>query len=388
VEPSKAQSIILNHPPGQRIVELDSVRALAALAVVLFHTNSSWLPFGWAAVDLFFVLSGYLITSILLRHGGSQRFLCTFYMRRGLRTWPIYYLLISMLCVFSPLLKRPCLWSSLPFALTYTQGLSRVWPRAAEPFSLYLAHTWSLAIEEQFYLIWPALVLLVGRRRLVPLALLCVVGSIYARSQGIWCDLCSRSDGLILGGILAAVHLDRVTSGRPQSIRRRVSTAIRWSALGALIFLGVLAMRVGVHPDVLYPRFPASSVLAFNLVWLGVLDVVLEHSGQRSMRLMQWPPLARLGQVSYGLYLFHFPVLAISLDIARGLGFMGKVYPLKILSIVLSIMLARLSWRFIEVPALTLKHRFAFEPVRTTPRTGPSVKTASPWPAPFSSIGG
>jgi peptidoglycan/LPS O-acetylase OafA/YrhL len=91
-----------------------------------------------------------------------------------------------------------------------------------------------------------------------------------------------------------------------------------------------------------------------------VIDFVLEHSGKHSMRLLRLPPLARLGQVSYGLYLYHFPVLAILLDIARGLGFTGKVYPLKVLSIVLSIALARLSWRFIERPLLSLKDRFAY----------------------------
>src|SRR5262245_4877090 len=78
-----------------RVAELDSVRGLAALAVLVYHANSAWLPFGWAAVDLFFVLSGYLITSIIVRNGDSAGFLRNFYVRRGLRTWPIYYLLIA-----------------------------------------------------------------------------------------------------------------------------------------------------------------------------------------------------------------------------------------------------------------------------------------------------
>ncbi len=346
--------------PGGRVVELDSVRALAALAVIIFHTNSSWLPFGWAAVDLFFVLSGYLITSIILRHGGSPGFLRSFYFRRGLRTWPIYYLLLLLLIILGPLLKRSCLWSSLPHALTYTQGLSRIWPAAAVPFSPYLLHTWSLAIEEQFYLIWPALVLIVGRRRLVPLSLLCAGGCVVARSQGIWWDLCSRSDGLILGGLLAALHLDDRWSAQPRSVCRLLSAAIRFSAVVALFFLGTLAVRVGIHPDVVVPSHPASSVLAFNLLWLGLIDVVLQSAGRRSMRLLRLPPLARLGQISYGLYLYHFPVLAIMLDIARGLGFMGKLYALKILSIVLSIALASLSWRFIERPLLALRYRHPY----------------------------
>ena len=204
-----AQPAAQGRSSGGRIIELDSLRAMAALAVITFHTNSSWLPFGWAAVDLFFVLSGYLITSIILDHGGSAGFLRSFYVRRGLRTWPVYYLVVAFLCCVSPLLARPCLWPSLPFTLTYTQGLTRIWPASGVPFSRYLAHTWSLAIEEQFYLVWPALVLLAGRRGLLPLGFVCAIGSVYARSRGIWWDLCGRSDGLILGGLLAAVHYHR-----------------------------------------------------------------------------------------------------------------------------------------------------------------------------------
>jgi peptidoglycan/LPS O-acetylase OafA/YrhL len=357
----RGQEPTAKNAPGGRLAELDSLRALAALAVVIFHTNASWLPFGWAAVDLFFVLSGFLITSIILRHGDSPLFLRHFYLRRGLRTWPIYYLLVSLVCLASPILARPCVWSSLPFTLTYTQGLSRVWPAAAEAFSRYLAHTWSLAIEEQFYLIWPALVLLVGRWNLVPIALLCACGSCFARSQGIWWDLCSRADGLILGGLLAVFRLDHGSSTFSQSARRSKSMATGLPALAALIYLITLSGRVGIHPDALLPSHPASSVLAFNLLWLGVIDFVLRRSGSGATRLLRLPPLVRLGQVSYGLYLYHFPVLAILLDLARGLGFMGKVYPLKIASIALSIVLAGLSWRFIEQPVLAIKSRFDYQ---------------------------
>jgi peptidoglycan/LPS O-acetylase OafA/YrhL len=348
-----------------RILELDSLRGLAALAVVIFHTNSSWLPFGWAAVDLFFVLSGYLITAIILSHGDSPGFLGRFYVRRGLRTWPVYYLVIAAICLASPLLKRPCLWSSLPFTLTYTQGLGRIWSTANEPFSPYLAHTWSLAIEEQFYVFWPALLLLVGRRYIVPLAIVCVACSVIARSQGVWWDLCSRSDGLILGGLLAAARADRGKSASSRSVYSVFSTAIPLGAAAAFIYLGALALSAGIQPDVLLPSHPASTLLAFNLLWLGVIHAVLERSESRSIRLLRLPPLVHLGQASYGLYLYHFPVLAILLEITRELGFMGKVYPVRIVSIGLSIVLAGLSWRFVEQPILMLKSRFAYRARRT-----------------------
>jgi peptidoglycan/LPS O-acetylase OafA/YrhL len=139
----------------RRIAELDSVRGLAIVAVLVFHANRTWLPFGWAGVELFYVLSGYLITSIVLVHGDSPRFLRNFYVRRGLRTWPIYYLLIAVIVALSPWLARRFFWTRLPYVLTYTPGLSRLWGESDPRFSMYLAHTWSLAIEEQFYQNWP-----------------------------------------------------------------------------------------------------------------------------------------------------------------------------------------------------------------------------------------
>src|SRR5262245_25669872 len=111
----------------QRVRELDALRGLAALAIVVYHFALSWFPIGWAFVDLFFVLSGYLITSIILEHRQSPRFLPRFYLRRGLRIWPIYYLCLLLLLVFGPSLPRPTDWGALPAHLTYTQNVERYW---------------------------------------------------------------------------------------------------------------------------------------------------------------------------------------------------------------------------------------------------------------------
>jgi len=339
-----------------RIAELDALRGLAALAVVIFHANPAWLPMGWAAVDLFFVLSGYLITSIIMRDGDSPRFLRTFYFRRGLRTWPIYYLIIAVVIALSPVLRRPAYWPGLPYLLTYTQGLPRAWSGSATPFSTYLGHTWTLAIEEQFYLLWPALVLAAGRRRLALVALTCAAGSAWARGHGFALDtLLARSDGLALGGWLAAV---RHVPGTPTRRTRGVRIAL--GVLGILA-LGTLAARQGLGAGGL-GRSPGLTVLAFNLAWLGSLDFVLTHSGHPTLRPLRWAPLRQLGQVSYGLYLYHFPILLIAVDIGRGLGLPGKLYGLKVLAALACVPVAALSWRFIERPLLDLKDRFAYRP--------------------------
>jgi peptidoglycan/LPS O-acetylase OafA/YrhL len=350
--------------PGARIAELDSVRGFAALGVIVFHANPAWLPFGWAAVDLFFVLSGYLITSIIVRNGDSPGFLRNFYVRRGLRTWPIYYLLIAVLIVLSPLLSRTCSWPELPFALTYTQGLPRLWGRAILPFSPYLAHAWSLAIEEQFYLVWPALVLLAGRRRLAVLAMACAGGSALARSRGVWAEsLLAQADGLALGGLLAA---HRLAAGQPAWHSRGVrlaSVTIRFAALAALLFLGMIAVRHGLTPSGSLSAYPGLTVLAFNVLWMGLIDVLLTHAGRPATRLLRLRPFQRVGQISYGLYLYHYPILLITLDLVRSLGFAGKHYEFRLLAILATLPVAALSWRFIEQPLLELKRRHSYAAV-------------------------
>jgi peptidoglycan/LPS O-acetylase OafA/YrhL len=329
---------------------------------MIFHVREAWLPFGWAAVDLFFVLSGYLITSIILREGAGPGFLGNFYVRRGLRTWPIYYLLIAIVIVLYPVLPRRFDWSQLPFALTYTQGLSRLWGGSSGPLNLYLTHTWSLAIEEQFYLIWPALVLLVGRRRVALLALVCAGGSILARRQGIWWDIVTRADGLALGGLLAALRFPESERG-PRFWGRGIALgAIRLAGLSALAWLCVLGIRFGLRPEGALVRDPVLTLLLVNVLWLGLIEVVLAGAGRPALGLLRLRPLRWLGQISYGLYLYHFPLVMFAIDLAGPCGYTGRPVYLRILGVLLAVPVAALSWRFIERPLLELKRKYAYHP--------------------------
>lgn len=348
-----------------RVAELDSLRGFAAIAVMIFHTKPGWLPFGWAAVDLFFVLSGYLITSIILRHGGAPRFLVNFYTRRGLRTWPIYYLAIGVMIVLSPVLHRSCNWSQLPTALLYCQGLTRLWGGSTSPFSPYLLNTWSLAIEEQFYLIWPALILAVGHRRVAVLAILCAGGSILARSQGIWWDSLTRSDGLALGSLLAALRFHACKPDLPAWRHRFAFRAIRLAGLAALAILCILGHSSGLKPESLLSGHPMLALLAVNLVWLGVLDLVVANAGRRSLRFLRLRAVQSLGTISYGLYLYHYPIHLLLLDLARRFG-VSRVMPLRLVAILLTFALAAASWRHIERPLLALKRRWSYLPTQST----------------------
>ena len=172
--------------PTGRIPELDAVRGLAAVAIVLFHWRFHW-PFLRTAVDLFFVLSGFLITSILLRTGESPHAFRTFYARRALRIFPIYYLTFAIFLAINPFAPRPHPIAALPYFLTYTQFIQGYWGQTIPPFSRAFGHTWTLAIEEQFYLFWPLVAWAVGRR---PCS---TSGAWRSRSSSTWQPACSPS---------------------------------------------------------------------------------------------------------------------------------------------------------------------------------------------------
>lgn len=199
-----------------RVKELDSIRGLAAIAIVFYHLWFQSLSILGSAVDLFFVLSGYLITTIILTNALSDRFLISFYMRRGLRIWPIYYLTLLAMCLFYPFLPPCGNLDDLPFYLSFTQELPRYKPTVDPSFPLAFRHTWTLAIEEQFYLIWPPLLWWLGKKRVPIVSVLLVALAVVARSLNLSAFiLVTHCDGLALGGLLAG--LLGCTTDRPKS---------------------------------------------------------------------------------------------------------------------------------------------------------------------------
>jgi peptidoglycan/LPS O-acetylase OafA/YrhL len=355
----------------RRVPELDAVRGLAALAIVVYHFALSWFPVGWAAVDLFFVLSGYLITAIILEHQESPRFLGRFYLRRGLRIWPIYYLSLLLLLVLGPFLPRPTDWGRLAAYLTYTQNVERYWSATPREFSWYFNHTWTLAIEEQFYLFWPVLVLLAGRRRVAPLALAVLSASVVARGCGVhWWTLLGRSDGLALGALLATSLRDRE---RLETWLAEYRRGIGLVAAVAAGYLAVVASRGGL-PGHGTPLWPATTVLAINGLFLGVVGLVVLNSGKAALGWLRRPRLVYLGRISYGLYLYHMIVLRIKLDLCRTWRISHNFW-IDAATIAASFALAALSWHFVEQPILALKDRFDYGESSPIGAPEPSLNT-------------
>jgi peptidoglycan/LPS O-acetylase OafA/YrhL len=340
----------------RRIPELDALRGIAAIVIVVFHVRFvDAFPALGTAVDLFFVLSGYLITTIILEQGRAPGFFRTFYIRRALRIWPIYYLALLACLALNPLLARPEPLGGFWYYAAYLQNVPGYWHAETPPFSRLFQHSWTLAIEEQFYLIWPALILLAGRRRVVPLAAGLVAFAVFLRARGYSVSLLgARCDGLALGGLLAGL-LEGRGQGTPTLRKGFACTAVLSFSL-----LIALSATVGVGAPRGKPPWPVLTLLAFNTLWFGLIGLVATATGQPRLAILRSKRLRQLGTISYGLYLYHLIIMILSIDLFRSSGL--RIAPIwrEVPTIALCFAAAMLSWKYIERPILGFKDYFAY----------------------------
>jgi peptidoglycan/LPS O-acetylase OafA/YrhL len=298
---------------------LDGLRAIAILAVLIFHIQASWLRGGFTGVDVFFVLSGFLITSIILRELGEGTFsLKEFYLRRIQRLLPnILATLLGVLFLWgvwfppSSVVKASehGLWTLVNGSNLYIwKNLGGYWgdTAAAAP----LLHTWSLAVEEQFYMFFPgAMLILFSRQRrqllwwLVGLTImslgLCVWGtrphpelSFYMMPFRVW--------ELLMGAALAVYRSSQKEGRAPAWQSRPVLEIIGWSGL-AIILYGLLKIREGVAFPGVIALIPAMGTL---LVLAGIADGRTTLARVLSNRVFVW-----IGKLSFSLYLWHWPLI-------------------------------------------------------------------------------
>jgi peptidoglycan/LPS O-acetylase OafA/YrhL len=347
--------------PRGRIAELDALRGLAVTMVCGCHVwpSSPLFMWGWSGVDLFFVLSGYLITDIILKNGREPGFLRAFYARRTLRIWPIYYLTLFAVVLFAPGLSRSRGWveTGLAYYLTYTQNVFDHRIPGESLYKSWYGPTWSLALEEQFYLLWPMLVLLIPRRGLPLLIAVWIVGACGTRGRGAeLMTLHGRGDGLALGGLLAWLLFDRA-HWRARLGKYRVGFAL--VALAALLLLVLLVLSRG--RNVLgYPPEPSSLVLLFfDLLYFGAIGLCVCSAGHPALAPLRNRWIVGLGVISYGVYLYHSPMIRVVEEFQRRLG-IGDRIELDLAKLTLSVLTAAVSWKLIEQPILALKARFAY----------------------------
>ncbi len=304
------------------------------------------LSFG---VDLFFVLSGYLITEIIIAHKDRPHFLLNFYMRRSLRIWPLYYATVISLALFY---KQMPVIHFVRF-LTFTQSL----PLSGELSQSYraLAPTWSLAVEEQFYLVWPLLAIVLSRRALtgVVLGLLPLPLILRVITNCDEFNIAVRGQGLLLGALLVLVlrHWDE----RDWSVKSRLGWLL---AIAAVCIPGPFVARalIGTEGVLVRAKLPLEA-LCFDVIFACGVGMLVLLSGRPWLRPMRNPFLCRVGLISYGIYMCHVYVIMLferflppSFPPALGM----------VLEVAAAYGVAELTWRFLEQPFLALKDKFGY----------------------------
>ena len=363
---SSAAAIYSDFKRSSYFPSLNGVRAICALLVIKEHAKWSvpgtprMIEWGFLGVDMFFVISGFLIVTLLLRERDRNGYidLRQFYIRRTLRIFPIYYLVIAGLFLlavttYGHSTKTWDLYKwSFPVFLLYLQDLV--------PISLgVMFHTWSLSMEEQFYLVWPAIEKFLKRAWVVPL-LLALIVAWQLCNFGCFTDLLTWIYGgpagpvrpiflitftPILMGVLAAhaMHDPRtgaVLAGWLQN---------RWLPL-VLLVLAALACEFA-------PQLQGSARLAVHVLFCALLLALVVNPRGIFSRTLQSRPLSYLGKISYGIYLYHTFVLWAVGRVCESRRIVLTPFELFLVVAPLSIGLAALSFRFFEAPIMALRHR-------------------------------
>ena len=394
-EPTPAREPEAEAPRARRgghVPELDGVRGLAILLVLLYHYGAAFGPVttasglgarlvsravatGWCGVDLFFVLSGFLITGILYDTKGRPNYFRTFYARRTVRIFPLYYGVLAAAFVLDP-------WLGSPFRSAFAPRENQAW------FWLYdanllsalkggaaaggLNHFWSLAVEEHFYLVWPLLIAGLGRGRAMWACVAVASGALAFRTFGVVTNYVryvdfnyvvtpARVDAMAIGGLvaLAVRGPGGFAAVRPYARAGAVAAGLVLAAIllrhhGALYWSGKDTQTVGYTALAVF----FGSTLAL-LVGAGGAGPVAAFCRNRVLRF--------LGTYSYGIYVYHFAIVPAAfegLGLDRVLRDLGP-YPLGPLALATgltaaSVAVAWASWHVYERPFLTLKRLFPY----------------------------
>jgi peptidoglycan/LPS O-acetylase OafA/YrhL len=374
--------------------QLDALRFFAVMGVVLVHnwqpSDHTWIvgQVDWAelGVRLFFVLSGFLITGILIggrdlaeRHP-ERRFLVArqFYIRRFLRIFPLYYAVLAVLILAGVGGIRHL----SPWLFSYTTNIY-VWHHLAFPYAV--PHFWSLAVEEQFYLVWPWVMLFLPRKWLVPFLLsLCVLGpawrlwASFHYSPSDWSAAYTFTPGVVDFLAIGAVLALAVRAARSKEKLKRVLALVVLPA-GLVLYAGLFWVNHSIDHHAPLALEDTGAALVFCWLIAGASRGFVGPFG----RLLELRPIVYLGKISYGIYIYHFLVPLAFAEVARrmGFGYENSGFVNFLVTAIVTFGIAALSWHLFERPINGLKRHFRYEiatPVSPAePAVAPSTKAIS-----------
>jgi peptidoglycan/LPS O-acetylase OafA/YrhL len=388
--PPRSQRSQLNRVPY--LPGLDGLRAVAVVAVMLYHANHEWLGGGFLGVEVFFVISGYLITLLLISEDARKGFidLKQFWLRRARRLLPPLVLVLLGLSVYMALFERNPMGRSrgdFVAGLLYGSNWYQVYVgqgyTAAGAFAP-LRHLWSLAVEEQFYLLWPLIMLVILRRarRRLPqvglwlfgfsLAIAALVGILYrsgdvastcgSGANGYWhlfgrcisandalyLSTITRSGGIMLGAGLAMLWRPGAIMRGPLRDRSRQLDLVGLAGLALVVLLmwKVSLTEPGVNFGIRYDPW----LFRGGFLWIGIatLMVIVAVTHQASLlgRFLGTPVFNWVGTRSYGLYLYHWPIY----QIIRTYAGVGLTFGQFVLAMAITLPITELSYRYVETP--------------------------------------
>ena len=364
---------------GRYMAGLDGLRAVAVLAVIAYHLNLSWAPGGLLGVGVFFVLSGYLITDLLLaqRERDGHVELAMFWRRRARRLLPALWVMLGVVVLWVAVgqpSRLPSMRGDIVAALFYYSN----WWYAVQHVAYFasfgppspLGHLWSLAVEEQFYLIWPLLIAMgaylwprtsgggpivlrlsarLGLRPLTPVfvILLAAAGSALLMAllwqpgvdpNRVYYGTDTRAFELLLGAALAFVWPSR----RPASLRSGGLAALNTAGVVGLIVIGVLVVVTTEYQAFLY----RGGLVLLSVATVAVI-AALAHPDAWLGRALGVAPMRWLGVRSYGVYLWHYPVIVMTTPLVDTA---GPHFVRGLLQVAATLAIAAISWRYIEQP--------------------------------------
>ena len=345
---------------------LDGMRGFAVLAVIMYHAQVPFFRGGFIGVDIFFVLSGFLITSLLVREFYSQQHidLKNFYVRRVLRLGPALGVFLASFASLSLLMldAEQARSNIIDTLITLFYFTNWSWAFHLHP-PHFLAHTWSLAIEEQFYIIWPILLIALLRfvhsyRNIICAITVLLLSSwvtrIFLAVGGASLDrlyngLDTRGDELLTGCLLGIILSSNLINMHRQ---RQLESVLKFT--GPLSVISLILCSIFMRWQSIYMYYCGFSVIELS-VSIIILDIFLSRKSLVN-RILLIKPMVWIGRLSYGLYLWHFLIFSTM----RWLGF--RRIDVMTIGMCLAFLVASASYYFLERPFLKLKRRLTPNP--------------------------